>query len=210
MLDCYFFDILGEWDKLQPYVNDEKFKLKLKMYKWWNFKDVNSNQPLIDIFNGKTTNPDMINDLTYIKDKIKVSTYRDVWWYCSPGDCIESSALILSTLLSLAFKQDFYIIHVGPNDNKWNSHQLLCNKKLDITTLRLIRDNNGKLITRKHNNEDIILYDLIYPLVPFFGKSWDNREQQLDTLQILHNCSDVRLNNISMGYYNYCAKSDNT
>lgn len=219
-MQCYFFNILEEWHKFMPYLYSNEFIESLNIYHWWNFQEENGNiEPLI------RSNNKLSNDEKYIIDKLKNCNNNDIYYYCVPHDCIELNNIVMGTLLSLYINKDktkIYHLSIAPEDYIYDKHIVICNKYLSTGDKITLVHNNDKLSLISYDNVDnsnIILFDLIYPLMPYFGKrssasptgifdfgnSWSDNTQKLENLIVL-DCTTLQQQWDDMGYINYYNK----
>lgn len=202
-MEGYFFDILGEWAKFVPYLNAERFIESLNIYHWWNFRGKEGNTlPLIK------TSDDMSEDESYVVDQLSSSNVESPYWYCVPHECVELNSLVMGTLASLYTKREMnelYSLAINP-ENLCAYHVVISNKILSAGDMIHLARNKNNLITASHedvvDNDKLILFDLIYPMMPFFGKSWVYRYKNLRNLTVL-GCDTLEKNWDDMGYTGY-------
>lgn len=184
--DGYFFDILGQWKDLVPYLKHPKFTEALNLYHWWKSDSEDGNEhPLI----RGDDNLDL--EEAYVYDRLdQPKDYTNIYWYVVPHDCVELNSIVLGTLMSLYFDKPIYSLIVEPPSDP-SPHVILSNKQLQAgDVIYLPRGSNDRLKQPGDENQDLILYDLIYPTAPFFGDSWveNKRDQPIDSLVVTSSC----------------------
>ncbi len=204
-MDGYIFDILNEWPRFLPYLETSSFIEALNIHHWWNFKEQNGSiLPLMQKHDNMST------DEIYVIDKLKSLNSKSPYWYCCPHDCVELNPIIMGTLISLytnkSKKELFYLSIVPNHTNSYDQHIVVCNKQLFRDDIIHLFRNKNTLSTACHNdvmiNDKLILFDLIYPLMPFFGNSWEIRNEKLEILKVKY-CDTLENYWKSMNYVSY-------
>lgn len=212
----YFYDILGEWQDLVSYIDNPKFIEALNIHHWWNFKEETGNKyPMIMTSNIKditddNTPHDYILDSEYIKNKVKICDKYSPYWYCVPGDCVELNSIVMGTLISLYLnksKEELYYVSLYPPHSPIDYHIVIINKYVNIGDKILFDKDNMKVGKESLSSDKLIIYDFIYPLMTFFGKTWVSNERQnhLDLLEV-SSCTTLEQNFISMNFNLYYKK----
>lgn len=197
----YFFDIRGEWENMIPLLNNHHFIKSLNIYNWWNFIIQNNNtSPLIRI-----NKDDISEDELYVIGKLFDADNQNPYWYCVPHECVNLNPLITGTLASLYTQQPVFYLSLMPQGTH-DVHVVVCNKQLSRGDIINLTRKDGLLINASHqdaiNNDVLIIYDIIYPLMSFFGYSWFDRTMKLDTLVVCQ-CTTLEDEWKSMGYMSY-------
>lgn len=189
-MEAYFLDILAEWPKLAPFLSHPKFIQALNIYHWWNSEpEIGNDQPLLKRL--------LSSDELYVAQKLKECDQNSPYWYCVPHECVELNIIVMGTLISLYTRQELFYLRVDPLPcDPTNYHIIVCNKPLksgDIIEL-------GGMSTQQ--DDRLMLYDFIYPLMPFFGNSWANRNEKLEKL-VVTNCTPLSQHWKEMNYVSY-------
>lgn len=121
-------------------------------------------------------------DCLYVQEKLKKCDKYDIYWYCAPADCSSLNVIVTSGLISLYLNKgldELYILTISPSDDLNNIHFVICNKFINYRTLLKISTDEVTLVNKKDvdENNKIIFFDLIYPLMPYFGYSWSNNKK---------------------------------
>lgn len=96
------------------------------------------------------------------RQQISNVTPNDVLWYVVPHQCASLNIIVMASLLKLASPDNkIYITRLrngGPNEY----HYVITSVQLESNTILDFEDDNN-------DNEIIILYDLYYPVMSYFG-----------------------------------------
>lgn len=178
-MNARFYDIVGKWKEIfSPLINHYAFLRALRVYRKWNFVDDMDHNPLI-FCNWNKEHP---FDHTYMsKDELEILcrvndgiTPTDVWWYVAPHQCIELNGIVMATLCRLAFPdKQFYMTTVVTNNKSY--HVVITDKKLT----------SGDALHLNTGTDEVILYDLYYPCMSYFGFCHNNRSEPLTDFTVL-------------------------
>lgn len=176
-----FFD---SWHRLEPYLDDPAVTRARRIFQWWRGRDEDG--PLIE--NGVS------DDEKWVVSKL--ASGPPMYKLCVPHECVDLNPILLPPLLTVSKvdESQLYVVGIAPVGSV-DGHVVLTNQHLESSAvLRLSIDES--------DDADVIFYDLIYPLMPFFGKSWEDRSQDLADVKV-NWCDKVEFNNESMGYTKY-------
>lgn len=169
-----FYDFKSNWSQFEHLFHNEEFITAVNIFHWWAKKDQNGiDCPLIE--NDRRDEDDMRgsgeDDIKFTVDKLaqKFSTSNPYWFTC-PGECIELNNLVTYTLLKLMFPDKTFYSTIIYLNGEAEHHNVITCKEIKqnsdfVLDLSLVDDNEG-----------LILYDLIYPLCFWFGKTFESRE----------------------------------
>jgi hypothetical protein len=137
----------------------------------------------------------LTNDVKFVQEQIdKDPTKTNPYYYCVPHDCVELNPLIMGTLVSLVHGLDLdsiCVLEIVPLDS-FDKHVVISCKQLEPGDYSISHEMTEET--------DILLYDLIYPLMSFVGYAWDAREKKLDRVTV-YSCMPLSQWNIDMGYF---------
>jgi hypothetical protein len=213
MTTAYFFDILEEWDKINHLILNESFIHHVNIYKWWN----NNAEDGLDTIVCK--NQHNTEDEKYIIEKANEFGRDSPYWLCSPHQCVDINVLVMGSLASLILKSidlniPLYYLKISPFsivDNNphiqqlydYDYHVVVSNKYIEPNTVFDFKYNHILAMSLKDvkENKEIILFDIIYPLMSFFGNQWslNRRHLPLEKVKVTH-CELLNTNMTSMKY----------
>lgn len=184
-MDASFFDLTNNWNKIKINTQNPKFREALNIYHWWTGREGKDLLPLCK----EALSPDQ---------KFIVQQNKEPYIYCDPHECIDLNPIVMGTLLSIIKDIDFsklYVLSILPNGNSWDHHIIITDTNVKEGTTLYLKDEGN-----------IILYDLIYPLMSWKGKSWNNRNEDLTILGVT---SSITLKDywIQMNYISYYSRS---
>lgn len=191
-----FFDMKSDWKVFLSVLNNPLFIKAVNLYHLAQYSINNNHDP---DHNNSTTHidtdglskplietstnflipidEDMIEDIHFINEQLqKDYSINNPYWFCFPGDCIQSNSILMTTLYRLCFRKECYIVSYVTN-NQLDSiyHVVVSNKPVDP----------GKKLKFNDNSDNVIFYDLIYPLCSWYGKSFFNKSEDLKEVEIL-------------------------
>ena len=192
-----FFDIKHNWDIFIPYLNHESFIRHLNQYKSWNFNKQYTG-PLLYMNNYSFNNP--TEDVLYVSDKLDENlSINNPYYFCVPHECVDLNPLVTSSLISSLLKVDLkelYVVNIQPI-NSYDIHVVISNQKLELREYSMSMELEKNIFSEK-----ILLFDLIYPLCNFVGKSWHDKDKDLDKILVTY-CETVTDNIDAMGYFRH-------
>jgi hypothetical protein len=162
-----YYDTFSGWDKFQKHLEDPAFLKHLELYKWWNNVNFDIHKtPLMQSFHEFMILHMELNEKEekeinlVIENALKYDKSHPYWW-CSLHDCVESSSILMATLLSLADEKtfdEFYILNIEFPGRILDKHQVVCNKYIEPNTMINIEHGTN------NNNNEYVIYDLIHPI----------------------------------------------
>lgn len=199
-------DFFSNWETLGHIFENPKFIWALNLRRWWSKNpEIGNNEPIL--YMDCHNNPNALNiiqpdELKYITKKLNKCNMYSPYWYCYPTDCVDLNSIVTGTLVSLTLNlpmKELYCISIIPNDT-YDPHVVITpNKCLVGDVLHFPKFGSNITHTEKNN---VILFDLIYPLSPFYGKSWADRNINLITANVVRS-SDLESYWADMGYIQY-------
>ena len=103
-MNCYFFDIKKEWEKILPIIKSDKVIEVINIFRWWHYtSEIGNTRPLIEIkpFQDDITRPKNSSDKKYVMDKLN-ENYNDN----NPGIQHLTNVLILIKLSCQQFAKN--------------------------------------------------------------------------------------------------------
>jgi hypothetical protein len=206
-----FFDVLNSWHQLLPYISHPETQRALEIYHWRRYQsNVDNSMALVSFVDDARTSP----DVAYVKETIQqliddgIDPKLTPYWYCMPHECLDLNSLIMGTLASLSLGKEVYILVVVPFgvtvlEQRRSLHIVVSDRKCNRDDTIEIRSADTNADADANAGTDIVIYDLIYPLMEFYPNSWDARDgPPLDKLRVV-SCISMSGSNIQMGYINY-------
>ena len=171
-----FFDIKTNWSSLKCYLQDPKFIEAVNIYHWWaSNPEIGIDKSFIETkrFDFYGVND---KDVKYVENEL-IQNYStsNPYWFCQPCDCVELNSIVTFSLFKLAYpEKEWYVANINLNSEQ-ESHMVITDKFIPDDTLLNYDSGN--------NPDNIVLYDLIYPLLPWYGKIFSDRSD-LTTIRI--------------------------
>lgn len=180
-MSANFFDIKSNWNILEPHLQNPEFIEAVNLYHWWSFKPENGIVlPFIetDRFDDYGINT---NDVIFVKEKLTENySTSNPYWFCQPCDCVELNTIITYKLFKLAYpEKEWYFATINLNSEQ-QSHIVITDKRIPNNT---VLKYDPYLVSTTPDDNNIIFYDLIYPLMPWYGKIFSDRSD-LTTINI--------------------------
>lgn len=169
-----FFDIKANWNLLESNFKNEEFIKAINMYHWWGFKEeIGTDLPLIETerFSRENYSEESYKDVIYVQNRLAENYHiSNPYWFCYPGDCVELNSIIMYQLLKLTYpNKKWYVAEIHLN-NEHNFHLVIIDKPINES---IFVDFD---IYAEESEDTIMIYDLIYFLMPWYGKTFETRE----------------------------------
>jgi hypothetical protein len=184
-----FVNLKDFWNEFIPFFENKEFIRAINLYhSWENKEEIGLSKPLI-FTNRSTSFVDEFSsqDSINVIESLKIdSSINNPAYLCVPGDCIELNNIVLGSLMRLLFKEEIYSLVITLNDEDLFRHIVLSTKYIEPGVIKYDEDS------------DIVLYDLIYPLMKWSGSTFEKREK-LKEIKI----HDIRTLDKTWKDYNY-------
>jgi len=179
-MSANFFDIKSNWALLESNLQNPVFIEAINLYHWWSFKpETGIDVPLIETnrFDDYGINAD---DVAYVRAKLLENySTSNPYWFCQPCDCVDLNGIVTYILLKMAYPGKEWFVSTIYLNSESQSHIVITDKNLQETIL----DYDPYLVSTKPDDGNVIFYDLIYPLMPWYGKIFSDRSD-LTTIRI--------------------------
>jgi len=200
-MSANFYDIKSNWNILEQHLQDPEFIKYANIYRWWSMKpEIGIDMPLIKIgmFDDYGVNED---DVIYVEDKLRENySIANPYWFCQPCDCQELNSIVTYALFKLAYPEKEWYVATINLDSERVSHIVITDKYIDPNTTL---DYDSYLVSSVLN-DDVIFYDLIYPLMPWYGMTHSDRSE-VNTIYV-HGTVKMEEHWKSMNYVSYFDK----
>lgn len=186
MRTAKFFD---DWARLESHLDNPMVLRAKRIFQWWRLCD--GDAPLIAYGSS--------DDEQWVLAKLATVERPSMYEICVPHECVDLNPIILPPLLQVSDVDNdkLFVVTITPIGSL-DGHVVLANQYIEPgTMLKLLIS-----IEDTRSEPDIVLYDLIYPLMPFYGRSWERREESLLDV-VVKWCESVEDNNSAMGYSKY-------
>lgn len=171
-----FYDLKSNWSQFEHLLKNEEFIRAVNIFHWWSSKDeIGIDLPMIDtdirIEDDMRGPLEEDEDIKFVVEKLSQNySPNNPYWFTYPGECVELNNIVTYTLLKLMFpEKKFYSTIIYLNGER-DFHNVIASKKIDSQTDFQF---DSSLVDE---NEGLILYDLIYPLCFWFGKTFNTRD----------------------------------
>ena len=170
-MSCIYFDTLKHWSVFQPYLEHPEFVKCVRQNAWWTRaqegweEEPDSRQYLVNMKSYLELTDDETNEMNKAIELGHKHGRGSIFWWSSPHDCVENSALKMATLVELAFGHPVHILGIEIDHTR---HQVVCDRHVETGTI--LRTSN----TGQAGPDAPIIYDMIYPAHRDFSPRLDD------------------------------------
>lgn len=187
--------MIKNWDQFSPFLNHPVFVKKIKDKLEWDeiddldiYKTMSQMEILLTRFGDDIDfTVEELKEIEFFTEKAKEHGPKSVYWWSALHDCVESSALLMGTLLCLEenkTSEEVFVASINVDNNAW--HQVICNVQLEP---------GMEFTLTKENTSQIIIYDLINPVYDEYKLFLEGAKCRVNS------CDTLKRNIYEMNYY---------
>ena len=144
-----------------------------------------------------------VDDIVYVECKLKENySTLNPYWFSQPCDCVDLNTIVTYALFKLAYpEKEWYMVNISLNSERVQ-HTVITDKYIAHDTIM----NYDSYLVSPVLDDDVIFYDLIYPLMPWYSMTHSDRVK-VNTIYV-HSTMKIDEHWKGMNYVSYFNKDE--